>query len=468
MNTKRVFINALLVVAAFVLFGGGFLLSRDWLGLAPPTLAAPGGVVGEWGPVGLVFSQPMAQQTVQKAFRIDPAVNGRFQWGGSTLWFFPDQPLAAGTAYRIFLAAGIQATNGRKSTRDQSWTIKVRPAEIIYLSPAGETADLWVKAASGGAARQLTQGKTVYDYAVSADGEQIAFSALNPEKGYDLWVVSRDGSQARKVAECGSARCTAAAWGRGGTALAYSRTETKTSVENTPQTAYSQNKPPEANVTRTGQPQIWTLDLNSGLDAPLYADAQFSGTGPLWSPDGQNLAFIDLGNGGIRIFNFDGRTDIFLPANTPVIGSWSADSSRLFYSDLDTAELPSFGSAFEVSLPSGQVTPLFGDGPADADYNAPLLSPDGNWLVVGLRFMDGPPGRQLWIMSQDGSQQKVVSKDVLVTHAAYSWSPDGTKLAFQQLALGSSSAVPEVMVWDSTNGSFTRIASDATHPQWLP
>ncbi len=164
----------------------------------------------------------------------------------------------------------------------------------------------------------------------------------------------------------------------------------------------------------------------------------------------------------------DGGADVFLPANTPVIGSWSADSSRLTFSDLDTAALPSFGAAYEVSFPDGQVTPLFADGPADADYNVPLLSPDGSWYAVGMRISGGSLGRQLWLLSQDGSQQKAVGGDFTVTQAAYSWSPDGNRLAFQQLALGSSRAAPEVWVWNFTDNSLTRIAENATHPQWLP
>ncbi len=468
MKNKRIVYFAGLILIGLGLFGGGFLLARDWLGLAPPSLAAPGGVVGERGPVGLVFGQPMAEQTVEKAFRIEPAVQGNFDWSGSTLWFFPEQPLSPGIEFRVYLAAGVQALDGRKSTRDESWAIKVREAEIIYLSPAAETADLWVKPAAGGDAVQLTQGKTVYDYAVSADGGQIAFSALNPENGYDLWIVSRDGTRARKLVDCGQARCTGPAWGREGAVLAYSRDESESDAGNTPQTAHSQNGTPESTVTLTGQPRIWTFDLESGKTVPLFSDPQITGYVPLWSPDGRKLAFIDPGNGGVRIFNLDSGADIFSRANTPVIGAWSADSSRLTYSDLDTVQLPSFGSAFEVSLPLGGVTPLFPHGPADADYNAPVLSPDESWYAVGLRIVGGSPARQLWLLSQDGAEQKAVSDDVLVTHAAYSWSPDGTKLVYQQLALGSSSAVPEVWVWDFTSNAFAKIVSNATHPQWLP
>ncbi len=468
MNLKRGFIYLGLVVAGLGLFGGGFWLARGWLGLPAPSLANASGAVGERGPVGLVFSQPVDEQSVEKAFRIDPAAAGHFAWGGNTLWWFPEQALAAGTEYKVYLAAGARSSDGRVSTRDASWTIKVRVPEIVYLAPAGQTANLWAQPAGGGAARQLSQGAAVYDYAVSSDGEQIAYSALNAEKGFDLWVEKRDGSQAQVAVECGSARCTNPSWRWDGGALAYSRIDVNAGAQNGSQTAHSQKMTPEPGVTPTGQPRIWTVNLDSGQAAPLYADPSIAGTNPLWSPDGSKLAFIDPGSGGVRIFRFDGSPDIFLPAITPVVGAWSADSTRLTFSDLDTAELPSFGAAYEVSFPGGQVMPLFASGPADADYNVPVPSPDGSWYAVGMRTSGGSPGRQLWLLSQDGSQQKALGSDFAVTQAAYNWSPDGDRLVFQQLALGSSQAAPEVWVWDSASSAFTRIAENATHPQWLP
>ncbi len=157
-NKRRFLYLGLALVAGLGLFGGGFWLARSWLGLPRPNLAAPDGVVGEKGPIGLVFSQPMDIQTVEKTFRIDPAVKGHFMWGGNTLWFFPEPALSAGTDYTIYITTGARSTGGRSSTRDESWKVTVREPEIIYLAPAGETANLWAQPAGGGAARQLTEG----------------------------------------------------------------------------------------------------------------------------------------------------------------------------------------------------------------------------------------------------------------------------------------------------------------------
>lgn len=468
MKIKRIILYAAVMLAGTGLFAGGFVLARGWQGLAPPSLAAPGGVVGEWGPIGLVFSQPMEQQSVESHWHIDPAVKGSFRWGGSTLWFYPAQALTAGTEYHIVLASGVQSSGGKTSARDESWVVKVRAPEIVYLSPAGETSDLWAKPVNGGTARELSYGEIVYDFGVSYDGEQVAYSALNEQKGYDIWIVDRNGKNAREAADCGKARCTSPAWSSDGGILAYSRQEVNGSVLSATDTAHSQNGESGAGNAETGKPRIWTLDLATGKTNPLYSDPQITGSSPAWSPDGRKIAFIDEGAGGIRIMDLQTGKDVLVQAKTPVIGSWSQDSASLAYSDLDSSDLPSVGAAFEVTFPQGNNSLLFDKGPANSDYGAPVLSPDGRWFAVGVRFVEGPPSRQLWLLNQDGTRQKVISGDNLVTHGAYSWSPDGEALVFQQFSLGSSTATPDVVVWDLESSKFQTIANKAAQPRWLP
>ena len=89
-------------------------------------------------------------------------------------------------------------------------------------------------------------------------------------------------------------------------------------------------------------------------------------------------------------------------------------------------------------------------------------------MAVGVRFVQGSSSRQLWLLSPDGTKQKIISGDQVITHGAYSWSTDGSALIFQQVALDSSSARPAVMIWDANSDAMTLIAQDATHPQWLP
>ena len=210
------------------------------------------------------------------------------------------------------------------------------------------------------------------------------------------------------------------------------------------------------------------MNITTGRTIPLYSDLRITGSAPVWSPDGKWLAFIDSDVGGVRVMNLDSQADHLFPANTPVIGGWLPDASRLFFGDLDVNDLPSFGAAFQIEVPSLKETSLFERGPDQTDYGVPAMAPDEVWVAVGVRFVEGFSSRQLWLLSPDGAKQQIISSDQVITHGAYSWSPDGAMLLFQQVALDSSSAKPDVMIWNASSGAMTLIAKDATHPQWLP
>ena len=459
----------LLLVMAAGLFFLGAGLSRAWLGLPPPKLTANGSQVGQRGPIGLVFSQAMQTSTVEQRWRIQPDVKGKFEWGkNTTLWFFPEQPLQTGETYQISLSQGSVSLDGKVIGQDAGWQVIAREPEIIYQTPSGDKSDLWVRSPKLGQPRQLTVGKKPYDYALSFDGEQIAFSAANVQKGYDLWMMDRDGKNQRIMVECGAGWCINPTWSPDGQNIAYSKMEVAASPQGTPtQIAQSQENTGAGSNSLT-DPRIWTVEISTGQTNPLYADLTITGTNPTWSPDGRWLAFIDTNSGGIRIMDLETKQDKAIQANTPVLGAWSMDGSKLFFADLDTSDLPSFGAAYQVEFPGQAVLSLFEKGPDQTDYGLPVESPDGLWMAVGVRFVQGSSSRQLWLLSPDGTKQKIISGDQVITHGAYSWSPDGSALIFQQVALDSSSARPAVMIWDANSDAMTLIAQDATHPQWLP
>jgi len=461
--------NLLLLVVAAGLFLLGAVLSREWLGLPLPKMTATGSQVGQRGPIGLVFSQAMQTNTVEQRWHIQPDVKGKFEWGkNTTLWFFPEQPLHAGETYQISLSRGSVSLDGKVIEQDAGWQVIAREPEIIYQTPSGENSDLWVRSLKLGQPRQLTVGKKPYDYALSFDGEQIAFAATNEQKGYDLWVMDRDGKNQRMLVECVAGWCINPTWSPDGQQVAYSKRGVVVGSQGMRiQIAHSQEKS-AAGMNSLADPRIWTVDISTGQTNPLYADLNITGTNPTWSPDGRWLAFIDIISGGIRIMDLETKQDKVFQANTPVLGAWSTDGSKLFFADLDTSDLPSFGTAYQVKFPGQAVVGLFEKGPDQADYGLPVESPDGMWMAVGIRFVQGSSSRQLWLLSPDGSKQKIISGDQVITHGAYSWSPEGNTLVFQQVALDSSSARPAVMIWDANSDAMTLIAQDANQPQWLP
>jgi uncharacterized protein YkwD len=87
-------------------------------------------------PIGITFSVAMDPETTEAAFRVTPAAPGSLRWEGTTLWFQPDQRLAAGTRYTISLV-GARDIDGNPLGGDDSvsFTTRIR-AEAIKVAPA--------------------------------------------------------------------------------------------------------------------------------------------------------------------------------------------------------------------------------------------------------------------------------------------------------------------------------------------
>lgn len=87
-------------------------------------------------PIGITFSAAMDAETTEAAFHIAPAVSGSFHWEGTTLWFQPDQRLAAGTRHTISLV-GARDIDGNPLGGDVSFSFTTRVrAEAIKVAPA--------------------------------------------------------------------------------------------------------------------------------------------------------------------------------------------------------------------------------------------------------------------------------------------------------------------------------------------
>ena len=87
--------------------GGGVLLSSHSLPAPQVALAEPAGVRAPVDSVvRLAFSEPVRAASVEQSFRVDPSVDGQFDWPDpQTLVFRPSAPLAYRTTYRLSVAA---------------------------------------------------------------------------------------------------------------------------------------------------------------------------------------------------------------------------------------------------------------------------------------------------------------------------------------------------------------------------
>ncbi|NPV68257.1 MAG: hypothetical protein HPY64_14040 [Anaerolineae bacterium] len=323
------------------------------------------------------------------------------------------------------------------------------PANIHLLDPAAPTQAIPVTSSASG----------VYDFAVSPDGAQIAFSEYSAEGGIDLRLLDRATDEISTLVACAPDDCTAPAWSPDGMRLAYERT---------PGTAGG------ANVRPT---RVWVLDLSGAtpVNAPLFEDEALYTVGPVWSPDGTRLASYDLQNSGILIHDLTGGADAFLPTLHGSTGIFSPDGARLAYLDIVFASETAFYTHIRMAdLRTGQITALSApDAPVD---DARLLwTPKGTALVVGRRLMDEgyTPGHQLYLVAASNGDAKPLAVDPAYATGAFAWEPDGVRLVIQRFPAVASpvagqEARPSLWVLDTTSGQISKLVADAFLPEWAP
>jgi Tol biopolymer transport system component len=185
---------------------------------------------------------------------------------------------------------------------------------------------------------------------------------------------------------------------------------------------------------RNGEERVWIKDLASGSESALSRSPSF---GPVFSPDGTSVLFHrDEGR----------RQDLYrialatreerLVARAADSGSWSPDGGSVIY--VRQPERRADGSIsdseiVEVELGSGKTRTLFRGEIASSGSIAPLWSPDGRWVVIGI--FEGQAGVPHRIGLLDPENGKLEQYPIQVPHVAVSRLAGMAWVSPQRLAL---------------------------------
>jgi TolB protein len=212
--------------------------------------------------------------------------------------------------------------------------------------------------------------------------------------------------------------------------------------------------------------RVYRIDSDGETASPVTPEEGATFLSPVWSPDGQRIAYTRLegGRGGVIVQSLATGATMVAP------GAQSAlNITPMFAPDGRTL-------AFAHSDENG--TDIFTSNVADrccaqrltvgryADNLSPTFSPDGRRIAF-VSTRAGPP--QIYVMAADGTDQELLAPfDFGATGAsnAPEWSPDGAKVVFHRDV----SRSPQIFLVDVAGRRVSQLTSSGRNedPTWAP
>jgi Tol biopolymer transport system component len=294
---------------------------------------------------------------------------------------------------------------------------EVSNGKIAFTRRTAANSDIYVTDQTGAHETQLTYTKQFEaDPVWSPDGQKIAFIRSTSNPLYDLYVMNADGTHQTRLT---GAWEMDPAWSPDGQKIAFIR---------------GQSEPSDLYVINADGTNEVSLITGSFSENP--EDRTELGD-PVWSPGGNKIAFFSTtitrtyddpnssasatapaeGLTGIYLINVDGTGLCKLTSGVDPV--WSPDGEKIAFYDNEAIYVINADGSGRKQLTSGINDPSH-------DPSQLAWSPDGQWIA----FIDH--SSELYMTNDDGSSGmlRLVDPPGSSSVALPTWSPDSEKIAF--------------------------------------
>ena len=326
---------------------------------------------------------------------------------------------------------------------DGKWVV------VSDKASAQEPFSLYLVSPTTGEKRRVTSPPTSVigdcSPAFSPDGKQLAFVRVISAVVGEVYLVSTDGGEPKRLTFDGTG-VSNLAWTPDGREIVFSSRHTggsrllRVSVEGKPPQvlaassnnaqypAFSRHGNRLAWMQNTDNPDIFRVPLKGDAEIATHLSSLIASTAeevsPRYSPDGKKIVFASTrsGNSEIWVCGSEGENPTRLTSfRGPLAGSpsWSPDGKQIVFDCRPAGN----ADIFVISSDGGQPRRLTTDPAEDI---VPSWSDDGRWIY----FTSNRSGRlQIWKMSADATQAAQLTQQGGFEPME---SPDGQWLYFSQ------------------------------------
>ena len=254
----------------------------------------------------------------------------------------------------------------------------IAETKLYFISSRTGHKEVWVMDYDGSNQKPITHLNSIaLSPRVSPDGSRVAFSWITG--GWEIGIYSNELSRLVSFPRFGGTN-SAPAFSGDGTKLAFSS-------------------------SRTGDPEIYTVDAASGGDLKRLTNVHGPDTSPTWNPKtNAQIAFVSGRTGLPQIYTMDAdgsNVQKMSDQGYAISPSWSPNGQFLAFAWIRHygPGAPGAQDIYIMDVASHQWVQLTHDGGRN-DF--PSWSPDGRHIV----FQSSRSGHdEIWTMLADGSQQ---------------------------------------------------------------